>query len=57
MSSTQQHNPDRLHELMVDAATQGLAPQDEAELSSALDHDPALRFEADGSIRFGSGQS
>lgn len=47
MSSTPTHNPERLEELMIDAATQGLAPQDAAELSAALDRDPALRFEAE----------
>jgi hypothetical protein len=47
MSQTTQHNPNRLEELMVDAATQGLAPQDQAELRDALEREPSLRFEAD----------
>lgn len=47
MSKTNTPEPDRLDQLMVDAATQGLSPQDEAELSAALQQDPALRFEAE----------
>ena len=47
MSNQTQHNPERLDELMVDAATQGLNPQDQAELSAALAQDAALRTEAE----------
>ncbi|MFN3167213.1 MAG: anti-sigma factor domain-containing protein [Phycisphaeraceae bacterium] len=47
MSSTTHNNPDRLDELMVDAATQGLSPQDQAELREALERNPSLRFEAE----------
>ena len=47
MSDTKNNNPDRIDQLMVDAATQGLAPQDEAELRDAIERDPSLRREAD----------
>ena len=47
MSSTTKNIPPRLEELMVDAATQGLSPQDEAELQAALASDPSLRDEAE----------
>jgi len=47
MSNTTPNNPDRLDELMVDAATQGLPPQDQVELRDALEREPSLRFEAD----------
>lgn len=47
MSSTTKNIPPRLEELMVDAATQGLSPQDEAELQAAIASDPSLRDEAE----------
>ena len=47
MNTTKTPQPERLEELMVDAATQGLAPQDQAELDAALANDPALRKEAE----------
>lgn len=46
MSTTNTNNPDRIDQLMVDAATQGLSPQDEAELQAALAQDARLRAEA-----------
>ncbi len=47
MSTTNPNNPERLDQLMVDAATQGLSPQDAAELATAFERNPALRFEAE----------
>jgi len=47
MSNTPNPNPDRIDQLMVDAATQGLSPQDEVELSAAIAQDAALRAEAE----------
>jgi len=47
MSKTQDHNPQRIDQLMVDAATQGLSPQDQVELDAALANDPSLRREAE----------
>jgi anti-sigma-K factor RskA len=47
MSSKTNNIPPRLEELMVDHATQGLSPQDEAELRAALASEPALRDEAE----------
>ncbi|MEO0476096.1 MAG: anti-sigma factor [Planctomycetota bacterium] len=47
MSRSTNHIPPRLEELMVDAVTQGLSPQDEAELQAALAGDAALRDEAE----------
>lgn len=47
MSGTKDDNPDRLDQLMVDAATQGLSPQEEVELAAELARDASLRFEAE----------
>lgn len=47
MSSTPTTNPERIDQLMVDAATQGLSPQDQAELDTALQADPVLHAELD----------
>ena len=47
MTTTQTPNPDRLDQLMVDAATEGLSPQDQAELSAAVEQDPRLAREAE----------
>ena len=47
MSSTTNHIPPRLEELMVEAATQGLSPQDQAELQAAIAADDSLRIEAE----------
>lgn len=47
MSSETNNIPPRLEQLMVDNATQGLSPQDEAELNAALASDPSLRDEAE----------
>ena len=47
MSSTTNHIPPRIEELMVDAATQGLSPQDEVELQAALAADQHLHAEND----------
>ena len=47
MSSPTKNIPPRLEELMVDQATQGLSPQDQAELQAALASDPSLRDEAE----------
>ncbi|MEM9345111.1 MAG: anti-sigma factor [Planctomycetota bacterium] len=47
MSSTTNNIPPRIEELMVDAATQGLSPQDAAELQTAITSDPSLREEAE----------
>ncbi len=47
MNSTYTPNPSRIDQLMVDAATQGLSPQDAATLRDAIDRDPALSLEAE----------
>ncbi|MEM6505347.1 MAG: hypothetical protein AAF711_07755 [Planctomycetota bacterium] len=47
MSRTTNNIPPRIEELMVDAATQGLSPQDEAELQAAITANPPLRDEAE----------
>lgn len=47
MSSTTKNIPPRLIDLMVEDATQGLSPQDEMELSSAIAQDDAIRIEAE----------
>ena len=47
MSTNKPDIPDRIDQLMVEAATQGLSPQDEAELLAAVQADPALRDEAE----------
>ena len=47
MSSTTKNIPPRLIDLMVEQATQGLSPQDEAELQAAIDADDAIRAEAE----------
>lgn len=47
MSSTTKNIPPRLIDLMVEDATQGLSPQNEMELSSAIAQDDALRVEAE----------
>lgn len=47
MSSTKNPIPPRLDELMVDAATQGLSPQDDAELQAAIAADDVVRNEND----------
>ncbi|MEM6260497.1 MAG: anti-sigma factor [Planctomycetota bacterium] len=47
MSRTTNNIPPRIEELMVDAATHGLSPQDEAELQAAITAEPALRDEAE----------
>lgn len=48
MNHAQDHNPDRVDQLMVEAATQGLSPEDAVELSALMRSDPALRKEAEG---------
>jgi anti-sigma-K factor RskA len=47
MNSTLQPIPPRLIDLMVEQATQGLSPQDEAELQAAIASDEAIRAEAE----------
>lgn len=47
MSSTTRNIPPRLIDLMVEDATQGLSPQDEMELSSAIAQDDVIRIEAE----------
>lgn len=47
MSSNQPNNSERIDQLMVDAATQGLDHAEAAELRDAIDRDPALQAEAD----------
>jgi len=47
MSTNKPDIPDRIDQLMVEAATQGLSPQDEAELQAAIQADPLLRDEAE----------
>lgn len=47
MSSTNNPIPPRLIDLMVEHATQGLSPQDEAELQAAIASDEMIRAEAE----------
>jgi anti-sigma-K factor RskA len=47
MSNTNDAIPERLIDLMVEQATQGLSPQDEAELQAELAQDESLRQEAE----------
>ncbi|MGB0767372.1 MAG: hypothetical protein ACPGYV_06650 [Phycisphaeraceae bacterium] len=47
MSTATRDIPPRLIDLMVEDATQGLAPPEQAELSAAIDNDAALRIEAE----------
>lgn len=47
MTTKQPSHPERLDQLMVDRATQGLSPQDEVELAEAIARDGTLEAEAE----------